>query len=49
MTVLLLCIIFSDLTFKGLTIPILAGWFCGHPFLFIAMMLEFFITVKHAR
>lgn len=37
----LLCIVFAfDLTFKGLTLPILFNWYCLHPILFIIAVYE---------
>lgn len=40
MITVLLCVAFGSLTFKGLTLPLLFGWFCGHPFLFLVAVWE---------
>ena len=43
MIITLLCILFSkNLSFNGLTLPILFEWYCNHPFLFMFVMGEIF-------
>ena len=36
----LLCVAFSSLTFKGLTLAGLMAWFNSHPFLFLLAVWE---------
>ena len=40
MITVLLCVAFGSLTFKGLTLGALMGWFSAHPFLFIVAIWE---------
>ena len=46
MLITLLCIIFSDLKFDGLTLPVLFEWYCNHPFLFLFAVSE---IVEYAK
>ena len=48
MFIALLCVIFAkDLSFSGLTLPVLFTWFCNHPFLFIFALSEIFNNVHY--
>ena len=40
MIITLLCVAFSSLTFKGLTLTALMAWFNSHPFWFILAVWE---------
>lgn len=40
MITVLLCVVFSSLTFKGLTLAGLMAWFNVHPFLFLMVLWE---------
>lgn len=50
MLITLLCIIFaSDLSFNGLTLPILFDWYCLHPFLFMLALSDISVAILGVR